>query len=224
MKISVVAPILLAAIATAFAHTGCDDGPSDVCSALGSASGCNSDAPRECRDAIAMAKQADPTCAALVDALAECIAGLDLSCTGPGSIAANGDGMFDGGQNFTMIGDATVVVNDTGCDEHRRGLEACRTCPDAVGATTVDVLGVGDRCDGGTACADGLTCTGGICTRPCADDDACKARADGCNLQSQYPNVCGADGMCTRSCGSDYSCAAWIGDGSTCVDGACTRT
>ncbi len=112
--------------------------------------------------------------------------------------------------------------HDSTCDEHRRGLEACRTCPDAAGATVVGVLGVGDRCGVGDSCADGLLCGGGICTRTCSSDSDCGARADGCALQFQYPNVCDGAGMCTRSCGSDTSCEVWVGPGSRCVDDACT--
>lgn len=211
---------IVAASGLTGAAAACSDRPGDLCSVLAEAPNCNGETQSKCEAAIASAQDEAPACAPLVDALAECIAGLRLECTGPDSISANGDGEIGGGQNFTDVGGYSVVVNDSECDAHRRGLEACRTCPDAVGATMVDVLGVGDRCDTGT-CAAGLSCQG-ICTRSCSEDSECAARADGCQLQVQYPNVCNDDGMCTRSCGGDYECQAWVGPASTCSDGACT--
>lgn len=201
---------------------GCADEPTDFCSVLAGAPGCNEDTRALCDDAIATAQSEAPACAPHVDALAECISTLDLECTSSSSISANGVGDIGGGQNFTDIGGYSVVVNDAACDAHRRGLEACRTCPEAAGATEVGVLGIGDRCDGGGTCASGLSCQGGICTRSCDSDDDCKARADGCALQFQYANVCDASGTCTRSCGSDSACQAWVGPGSSCSDQACT--
>lgn len=200
----------------------CSDEPGDLCGRLAIEPSCeDGDAKSVCEMSIAMAKSATPECAPLVDALVECIADLELSCTGPASIAANGDGMVGGGQNFVDVGGSSVVVNDSECDEHRRGLAACQSCPDAAGATTVGVLGVGDRCGPEDTCAAGLQCDG-ICTRSCTEDAQCSARADGCALQFQYPNVCSADGFCTRSCGGDYECETWVGPGSLCVDSECT--
>jgi len=200
----------------------CANGPNDFCSELAGAEGCSGETKSQCEAAISSAKAESAVCAPFVDALAECIAGLDLRCTGSSSISANGDGIIGGGQNFTDIGGNSVVVNDSACDEHRRGLEASRSCADAAGATVVGVLGVGDHCGPGDECAAGLSCTGAICTRSCSSDDECRARADGCALQFQYPNVCSDAGMCTRSCGDSYSCEVWIGPGSQCMDGACT--
>lgn len=198
----------------------CGAGSDDLCGRLAGGSRCDGTATSTCTDALTKAKAAEPKCAALIDALAKCIAPLKLSCSGGAGIAANGTGDIGGGQNFTTIGDFSVVVNDAKCDIERRGLEACRTCPDAVGATTPSVLGVGDRCSTGT-CAKGLSCQGGICTKSCTQDDDCDARADGCRLLAQYGNVC-RDGKCTRACGDDYVCIAGVSSSSTCVNKACS--
>lgn len=104
---------------------------------------------------------------------------------------------------------------------YRRGLAACQSCPSAVGADDPEVLGVGDECGGNHGCAATLSCEGGICTKSCASDDECAARADDCKLQVQYANVCAA-GKCTRSCGDDFACQSWISGTSTCTEGACT--
>ncbi len=197
-------------------------GPSDVCAKLGLASSCGNTAQTQCLDAIKKARAEDAKCEPHITALTECLASLTLSCTGSSSIAANGDGKFGAGQNFTDIGGYSVVVNDSTCDVHRRGLEACRTCPTAVGANAVGVLGVADKCGADTAaCAAGLTCEGGVCTKSCTVDADCDARADGCRLQYQYANVC-ASGRCTRSCGDVYACQAWVGKASKCEAKACT--
>jgi hypothetical protein len=204
---------------SALALAACHVSDRDFCSQLADAPGCGGDTKGLCRDAIA-SEQSQP-CADQVTALADCMASLELSCTSSSSISARGDGVIGGGQNFTQVGGFDVVVNDSECDVHRRGLEACRTCPDAAGAMEVDVRGIGDACEDAD-CAQGLVCHGaGVCTRSCESDDECKARADGCQLQVQYPNVC-AENQCRRSCGDDFSCQAWVGDGSRCVDGACT--
>ncbi|MBL8951611.1 MAG: hypothetical protein JNK82_12590 [Myxococcaceae bacterium] len=198
-------------------------GAPDVCTRLAKSGTCSDTAYTQCTDAIAKAKADSATCAPQVTALVECLAGLDeVECTGSSSVATRGDGMFGGGQNFTDIGGFSVVVNDSRCDVHRRGLEACRSCPSATGARDVFVLGIGDKCNaGGAACATGLSCQGGICTKSCSNDDECDARADGCRLQYQYANVC-ASGKCTRSCGDDFSCGAWVGASSKCMSRACS--
>jgi hypothetical protein len=196
------------------------DESGDLCGSLADAGGCGSDVESRCSSAISAVKSDAPSCSALVDALTSCMAGLTLSCSGS-DIVANGSGDIGGGQNFARFGDTSFIVNDARCDVERRGLEACRTCPDAVGATKPGVLGIGDRCDSGS-CASGLTCEGAICTRACTSDDDCKARADECKLQFQYANVC-KDGKCTRSCGDDYSCHAWVSASSKCADRACTH-
>ena len=209
-----------AALVTALAMNGCGPAADDLCGRLAATKGCDPSAQQKCTDALASAKSAEPSCAALIDALAKCIAPLKLSCNGATSLSANGTGDIGGGQNFTSVGGYDLVVNDAKCDVERRGLEACRTCADAAGATKPGVLGVSDRC-GAAPCAPGLACQGGICTKACATDDDCKARADGCKLQFQYPNVC-KDGTCTRSCGSDTSCSVWVSSTSKCVSKACT--
>ena len=137
--------------------------------------------------------------------------------------------MFGGSTNSTRISGFDVVVEDSLCDVHRLGLEACRTCPEAPGAGEIGVRGIGEKCDvtvfddgtEGSNCASSTVCYHGICTRYCEDDDDCAARADGCMLHSDAPNVCVA-AQCTVSCSDDDSCKAWIGNASECRLGACT--
>jgi hypothetical protein len=196
-------------------------GAKDVCSNLGASPTCDNTTAQKCEDALTQAKAKEPACEPQLTALASCISTLTLTCVDSSSIAANGDGMDGAGQNFTSVGDFSVVVNDSKCDVSRRGLEACRTCPDADGAKTPNVLGVGDKCPASVPCATGLSCQSGICTKSCSADDDCKARADGCKLQYQYGNVC-ASGKCTRGCADDYLCSADVSSSSKCVNSACS--
>lgn len=205
------------------AGCGPTDPTSAFCLKLGSKSPCDQSTASKCLQAIDDGKKADGTCAPFIDRLVACGAGLDLSCTGTSSISVVGDGKFNGGQNFTVIAGYDVVVNDSKCDVYRRGLEACRTCPTAVGAKEVEALGVGDKCSAASspACATGLACEGGLCTKGCSADADCDARADGCRLQVQSPNVC-RSGKCTRGCSGDFSCQAWVGTSSTCINQGCS--
>jgi|GEM_PF-2042252 len=198
------------------------DAAGAFCGSLGKEPSCNQETAGKCQTAISEGKAADAVCAPFIDKLVSCGSSLKLSCTGTSSISIVGDGMFNGGQNFTDIGGNRVVVNDSKCDVYRRGLEACRTCPTAAGAKEPEALGIGDSCGPSItpACATGLTCNG-ICTRSCTKDSECEARADGCKLSFQYPNVCSA-GKCTLSCGSVFTCTVKVGDASRCEKGACT--
>jgi hypothetical protein len=191
-----------------------------LCAQLTARNDCSPDAPQQCESALATEKSSHPTCAPFVDALASCIAKLSVSCTGATSIAARGDGNFDGPRNFTSVGGYDVVVNDSGCDKYRRGLEACRGCPTAAGANEVEKLGIGEKCTNASQCATGLACQK-ICTKACTDNDDCLARSDECKLKYQFPNVCVA-GKCTRSCSGDTSCQSWVDSASTCVSSSCT--
>jgi hypothetical protein len=189
---------------------------------------CDQTTPSKCTKAIEDGKKESDTCAPFIDRLVACGTPLMLSCTGSTSISIVGDGMFYGGQNSIVIAGYDVIVgydvlvSDGTCDVYRRGLAACRTCPTAPGAKTVEALGVGDKCSDTSSpkCAAGLTCKG-ICTKACSADDDCQARSDGCTLQIQHPNVCAA-GQCTRSCSGDTGCRLWVGDSSTCASRACT--
>lgn len=192
----------------------------DLCAALGRTAGCDGTVQSKCESAIASEKSRDSTCAPMITALTACMAPLKLSCSGSSGAAANGDGLFDGPQNFTDVGGFSLVVNDSKCDRYRRGLEACRSCPQAVGAKDVESLGIGDKCTG-AGCASGLSCQSGICTRSCTSNDDCLARSDGCRLKVQFPNVCN-QGRCTISCSGDLSCEFGVRKGSTCQSGACS--
>ncbi len=153
------------AVTALLALTACGgDAASAFCGKLGAAPSCNQETAGKCEKALSDARAADPTCAPFVEKLVSCGSNLKLSCTGTSSISIVGDGMFNGGQNFTDIGGNQVVVNDSKCDVYRRGLEACRTCPTAAGAKEPEALGIGDTC--GAA----ITPTGASCrfsTRTC---------------------------------------------------------
>lgn len=202
---------------------GCG-GSADLCSRLQSeGSGCDRAKTKErCEAAIKTAKADKPECAPMVEALASCIAPLKLSCLSSDSISANSDGMFEGGRNFIDVGGFSVIVGDVNCSRYRRGLAACRECPEAAGAKDPEALGVGDKCPGvGGSCATGLTCQSGICTRACTSDDDCLARADDCKLRVQFPNVC-RSGKCTLGCSGDSLCSVEVASGSTCQQNGCT--
>lgn len=204
---------LVAVVLAALAACSSSSQSGNLCDSLASVAGCGSSARDGCNSAIAAQKQQTPNCANMIDALAQCLAGLSLSCTGNG-IAANGSGMDPdkeggGGDNFSSVGGRDIIVNG-GCDLEKRGYDACTTCASAVGATDVGVKGIGEPCTG-SDCASGLTCTQGECTRACTSDSDCKARSKNCQLSAQFANVCTTIGGAMRCTGS---CA--FGDTSTC--------
>ncbi len=203
---------------------GCGGG-GDLCGRLQSEGmSCDRATTREkCEAAIKAAKAEKVECAPMVDALVTCLAPLKrLACTSADSISVNGDEQFEGPRNFIDVGGYSVVVNDTNCSRYRRGLAACRECPQAAGAKDPEALGVGDRCPGtGGSCATGLSCQSGICTRACTTDDDCLARSDDCRLRVQFPNVC-SGGKCTLGCSGDTTCKVSVSEASTCVSAACT--
>jgi hypothetical protein len=221
----------LVALSSVLFVLGCGgSGGSDLCSQLAqsysccprsSEAGCPQMVMSNCKAAIAKANADKPACAPFVDALIKCGTSLEVSCSSATSVAITGDGKFFGGSNFVAIDSYDVVVADSKCDVFKRGLEACRTCPTAVGAAVVDALGVGDRCPASAPCAAGLSCQSGICTKSCSMDSDCEARADGCRLQFQHPNVCVA-GRCTRSCADRFLCEVNVSSSSACVNRACT--
>lgn len=124
---TLLALILTFGLPTALFTSACSDdgGSGDLCGSLPSKSGCDSSATRTCNGAIEREKSSSPSCTSRLDELTSCIAALDVSCTGTTSIAANGDGQFQG-QNFISIGGASVVINDSKCDAIKRTYESCR--------------------------------------------------------------------------------------------------
>ena len=225
-------PSLLAASAVALAVACSSSTSTDLCSKLASGEGCSADATSQCTSAIAAQKQQTPDCGALLDALTGCLAGLSLSCTGDG-IAANGpqssggDPSGGGPDNFSTVGGKGVVVNN-GCDDEKRGYDACTTCADAPGATQPGVRGIGEGCTG-SECATGLECTAGQCTRSCTSDSDCKARSKDCQLLVQFPNTCATFGgakRCTLSCafGDTTSCQFFLGSNYACTSDTSAAT
>jgi hypothetical protein len=59
-------------------------GAGDLCGKLGSISSCGSSATDTCNKAIAAQKQQTPNCSAIIDAFAQCLAGLSLDCSSGG--------------------------------------------------------------------------------------------------------------------------------------------
>jgi hypothetical protein len=125
---TLLALLLTIGLPTARLSSACGDdgdGGSSLCSSLPSRSGCDSSATKTCNGAIDSEKSSHPSCTSQLDELTSCIAALDVSCTGTTSIAASGDGQFQG-QNFISIGGASVVINDSKCDALKRTYESCR--------------------------------------------------------------------------------------------------
>lgn len=200
----------------------------ELCDQLPRHEGCDGDYADTCSAALESALADSPGCEPMFDALAACMAGLELSCVPVDQLSARGDGEFDGPDNFTSFGDDPVfdwIVNDTACDLHKRGLDACLTCPAAPGAREIGVKGIGEPCAGASECADGLDCADGQCTRDCETEDDCDARSKDCRMKVQFGNTCAEiDGVnrCTRSCSNGSTiCEIDFGPGYTCVDEAC---
>lgn len=206
----------LVLLAVAACSGGTPTTAAQLCTSLSSVVGCDTSEVTACEQGLDAELAAHPDCGAQLDALAACIAPLTLACGG--GVSANGEGDFDGPDNYTDMGGYSLIINDAACDRIKRGYDACRTCPEAVGALEIERLGMGDRCEATDECADGLECVTGLCTGACTTDDDCWARAKDCRLKIQHANVCAdlGDGpVCARTCtlgGVVDECTYWLDD------------
>ncbi|MEO8182182.1 MAG: hypothetical protein ABI895_25385 [Deltaproteobacteria bacterium] len=74
-------------------------------------------------------------------------------------------------------------------------------------------------CPGG-ACGDGLVCTCGVCTLPCAQARDCAIASGSASCESAEASCSQARSICSIECNVDSDCAS-LGDGFSCQQGKC---
>jgi hypothetical protein len=174
----------------------CSDEPKDLCSRL--TDNCGGTAGTTCHQNTTQEEQSYPNCTELLQAFSDCVASLTLECDGDTEITATNksdSGTQKSPVNGTHLGTQHIVVKDSTCTLIKNGLDACRTCPTAAGAHEIAVHGIGEHCTVDSDCAQSLTCTQNVCSRPCTDASDCYARALNCSIDATVDNVCDHSGQ-----------------------------
>jgi hypothetical protein len=178
---------------------GSSSGKASFCDSVSSSPGCPNDT-KGCNEAVAITENMYPHCQAIYDAFLQCTTELRKSCQGR-TIVAVGDGAVRN-EYGTYSGPVfDVEVKDSQCGQHIASMRSCELCSAPMAdVTTPLVAPIGGLCSATVACASGLRCDQGVCTKSCSTQSDCERCSD---LHGQFCHA----GTCKPSCaGQGVTC------------------